>query len=213
MVDPATGGRKPEFERLNLYGTEFHRHPYSGYERNKWFLNIHGRDFSDLSGISGADEIADSRTWVRWDFDRDGRPDIAVVNANKPLLSWFRNATLQAGFRAGNRFLALRFEGAQRSAQAAADGRSNRDGYGARVVIAAGDLTMEREHVCGEGFAGQNSATMLAGIGKATEATVTVHWPGGTVTGPERVPADTAVTCREAGARPLFEVGAYRDAE
>jgi hypothetical protein len=178
IIDPSTGQKKPEFERFNLYGTEFHKHPYSGYERNKLYLNSNGRDFLDVSGISGADDIADSRTWVRWDFDKDGRTDIVVVNANRPLLSWYRNQSIEAGHLRESGFIALQFQGSNHEAEAA-DGKVSRDGYGARVVVEAGGLRMEREHVCGEGYAAQNSATMIVGIGDASKANVTVHWPGG----------------------------------
>ena len=198
IIDPTTGARRPEFERFNLYGTEFHKHPYSGNERNKLFLNAGGKDFIDISGISGADEIADSRTWVRWDFDKDGRSDIAVVNANKPLLSWFRNTSARAGHGPDNHFITLRFEGANKEPRPT-DAASNRDGYGARAVVKAGDLHIEREHICGEGYAGQNSATMLIGIGRATEATISVHWPSGLVTGPASVGAGEMTICQENG--------------
>ena len=208
MVDPATRERKPEFERFNLYGTEFHKHPYSGYERNKLFLNDGGSDFIDISGISGTDEIADSRSWVRWDFDRDGRIDIAVVNANQPLLSWFRNATVSANHRSDNRFIALRFEGGNTTTKPSNSG-SPRDGYGARVAVQAGELRIEREHTCGEGYAAQNSATMLVGIGGASDATVTVHWPSGTVTGPVTVSAGDLVICHETEGEGGFESSRY----
>lgn len=208
IIDPVSGEKKPEFERFKLYGTEFHKHSYSGYERNKLFLNIDGSDFTDISGISGADEIADSRSWGRWDFDKDGRTDIAVVNANKPLLSWFRNTSVEAKHHSENRFIALKFQGANHSTQPSPKA-CPRDGYGARVVVQAGGLRMEREHVCGEGYASQNSATLLVGIGDASEATIKVHWPSGMVTGPKTVKAESLALCRESKGERGFETMPY----
>jgi len=211
IVDPATGQKKPGFERMNLYGTEFHKHPYSGHERNKFFLNTAGKDFVDISGISGVDQIADSRTWVRWDFDRDGWQDIAVVNANKPLLSLFRNQCAAAGDISANGVIALRFAGGNHAATAAGKA-SARDGFGARVVVETESLRLEREHVCGEGYAAQNSATMLVGIGEATKATVTVNWPSGIVTGPFAVNSGTLTVCREIpGSEAPFVTSSYQD--
>ena len=40
-ADPETGASQPAIDRLTFYyGPEYHRHPYSGYERNKLFLEI-----------------------------------------------------------------------------------------------------------------------------------------------------------------------------
>ncbi len=64
---------------------------FSGKERNRLFLSRNAKQFVDLSAISGLDNIADSRVFVVWDFDRDGWQDIAVANSNAPLLSIYRN--------------------------------------------------------------------------------------------------------------------------
>lgn len=145
---------------------------------------------------------------MRWDFDKDGRTDIVVVNANRPLLSWYRNQSKEAGHRAGNGFIALRFQGANDQAEPA-KATSPRDGYGARVVIEAGGLRMEREHVCGEGYAGQNSATMLVGIGDAAEATVTVHWPGGETSAPFDLKSGELAICNQQSGATSFKVSRY----
>ena len=59
------------------------------------------------------------------------------------------------------------------------------------------------------GFAAQNSATMLIGIGLSDEATVTIHWPSGTVTGPQTLAAGTLALCHEAAERENFELSPY----
>ena len=170
----------------------------SGNERNHLFLNNQGRSFSDVSGVSGIDDPGDGRVFAILDYDRDGWPDLAVVNANSPLLLLYRNLLGDRPQNAGRgQVLALRFVGGNHSDQASSSW-SNRDGYGAMVTIQAGDLTIRREHRCGEGFAAQNSATMLVGIGDQSQAdTVTVRWPSGKVQQTSHVPAGTLLTVFE----------------
>ena len=69
---------------------------HSGHERNRLFLNRAGEQFVDVSGVSGLDDAADGRSFALLDFDRDGWLDIAVVNANAPLLRLYRNGFRQS---------------------------------------------------------------------------------------------------------------------
>lgn len=168
-------------------------HPFSGSERNRLFLSSHGDSFLDVSGISGVDSPADGRVSVWLDMDRDGRLDLAVVNSNRPLLQLYRNGTgeLTAGSsdaaqatESGSadqrkNFIALRFVGGNNAADAS-DEYSNRDGFGARVTVDAEGRQIIREHLCGQGFSGQNSSTMLIGLGDADSIDrITVTWPSG----------------------------------
>ncbi len=194
--DPATGAARPEFERLTFSGPQFHAHSYSGSERNRFILNHAGTNFADLSTLSGADDVGDSRAWVQWDMDRDGWPDIAVVNANVPSLSLYRN--LLAAQHPGHRFIAVRLTGG--SISAAPQGLfSNRDGIGARIMVQAGGVTLRRDRQCGEGFAAQNSATLLIGLGTAEKAErISIHWPSRKVQHIENVAAGTLCIFKEA---------------
>lgn len=153
-------------------------HPFSGSERNHLFLSSHGKSFLDVSGISGVDSPSDGRVSVWLDMDRDGRQDLAVVNSNRPLFQLYRNETGIADPKGGN-FIALRFVGGNDSAEASSE-FSNRNGFGTRVVVQAGEHRISREHYCGQGFSGQNSATMLIGLGDATTVDqLSVTWPSG----------------------------------
>lgn len=168
-------------------------HPFSGSERNRLFLSSHGDSFLDISGVSGVDSAADGRVSVWLDFDRDGRQDLAVVNSNRPLLQLYRNETGELtttsdadtesteSTNAGGRrnFVALRFVGGNNSAEVSSE-YSNRDGYGTRVVVDTGSQQIMREHLCGQGFSGQNSSTMLIGLGEANVVDrLSVTWPSG----------------------------------
>ncbi len=152
-------------------------HSLSGHERNKLYLNDrNGSNFSDQSGLSGLDDEADSRAFAIFDYDRDGWSDIVSVNAMNPLTRLYRNE-MGDGDRRGN-FIALSFRGGNRTA--AASEWSNRDGYGARIEVRKGEVVIEREHRCGQGYASQNSAVMIVGLGNWEEVDeVIVRWPSG----------------------------------
>ncbi len=168
---------------------------FSGKERSHLFLSQGAKQFLNASGISGVDSIYDARSYVNWDYDRDGWIDFASINANAPKLELFRN-------RMGERshdvpgMIALRFAGGNSGASAAE--LSNRDGYGAKVHVDLGDLRLRREHAAGEGRAAQNTATMIVGIGhRAAAASVRVTWPSGRVQEALDVPEGTLLTVYE----------------
>jgi hypothetical protein len=166
----------------------------SGHERNHLFLNEAGR-YRDVSGLSGLDDIADSRGFALLDYDRDGDSDIALVNTNAPLLELFRN-DVGSGSESGG-FVAIRFVGGNRAA-AASEQWSNRDGYGAQVKVHLGERVLVREHRSGEGFATQNSKQMLVGLGGAARADrVAVRWPSGVVQETRDVAAGTELVFTE----------------
>lgn len=199
-------------------------HSFSGNERNRLFLNGRGRKFLDISGVSGLDSPSDGRVFVLWDYDRDGRQDIAVVNTNPPFLNFYHNEIPIRRSEGGSvataedrpdsadrfdvrrlsnadseigRFVALRFVGGNHSAQPSRK-QSSRDGYGVKVRVSAGDLKLWREHGCGQGLAAQNSATMLVGIGPNRYAErIEIEWPSGNKQHRSQVPAGSLVTVYE----------------
>ena len=175
----------------------------SGKELNRVFLNGEAdgaRRFDDVSGISGLDAAQDARVAAFLDYDRDGRRDVAVVNANAPLLQLFRN---EVAPRAG--FIDVELVGGNDTA-APMPGFAPRDGYGARVELELVDPRSDeprrarivREARCGEGFAGQNARTLLIGIGEAEHVDrLRVRWPSGRALETSNVPAGTRVTVYE----------------
>jgi hypothetical protein len=165
---------------------------FSGHERNRLFFSCLGKDFKDLSAIAGLDNPADGRVLSLWDYDRDGRQDFAVVNANAPLLNIYRNEVPSPG-----KVIAVRFVGANTTSSPDPT-RSSRDGYGAKVRVKVGSLSLLREYRCGEGMAAQNSSTLLIGIGAHDRAeSVLVTWPSGRTQEIAGVEAGTAVTFYE----------------
>ena len=66
------------------------------------------------------------------------------------------------------------------------------------MVEAAGGV-LRRDRQCGEGFAAQNSAVMLIGIGNAASADrITVRWPSRKTQHTESIPAGTLCIFSEA---------------
>ncbi len=150
----------------------------SGMERNKMFLNSEGTKFQDLSPLSGTDSVADGRSFAIWDYDHDGWQDIALINTNDPHFQIFHNNHPKTP-QAKHGFVAIRFVGGNRTSQPD-DRWACRDGYGAVAAVRVGKLNMVRELRCGEGFAAQNSSTLIIGIGDNQNAdAVSVRWPSG----------------------------------
>ena len=218
--NPFGGLEAPELDR-RLKGAEvvngkLRVHSLSGHERNHLFMNDSGKQYTDVSLVSGLDNVADSRGFVTFDFDRDGFLDIGMVNANDPLINLYRN---NSGNSASNhRFIAVRFVGANQSATTAT-GKTCRDGYGAIVEIELPNgLKLKQEHRCGEGYGTQNSATMHVGIGAQQYCKrFTVKWPSGKSHSLNDVAAGSLVTCFESKTdssnESTFQVQRYRDQE
>ena len=110
----------PETKRLNSF---------SGYERNKLYWNSGGKEFFDVSSLSGADSVCDSRSFGTLDFNRDGLQDIALINTNVPHFELLRN-NLSSTRYSENGYLAIRFVGGNQSAQSTKEWTC-RDGIGA----------------------------------------------------------------------------------
>jgi thiol-disulfide isomerase/thioredoxin len=172
---------------------------WSSNERDHLFVSKQAKEFVELSGISGLDDPADARAGVIWDFDHDGWQDFAMINASSPQLRIYRN---QIGDRpaATTRMIAVRLVGGNQGS-AAAPSLSNRDAYGARLYVETGDSDaplLTREHRCGEGYAAQNSNTLIVGIGASASAkSIEVRFPSGTRQKTSDVPAGSLVTAYE----------------
>ena len=167
-------------------------HSFSGNEGNSVFLNHGGMEFEDVSGVTGIDSLADGRAFSFFDYDRDGRSDLVLTNTNYPQLQLFRNELKDTG-----RVVKVRLVGGNREAKVNKEW-SARDGYGAHVLVTAGGMTQRRELRAGDGFATQNSDTLVMGIGKSQKVEgITVLWPSGKKSVIGEVVAGTVVTVFE----------------
>ncbi len=147
---------------------------FSGFERNTLFLNDRGRRFVDISGISGADSIADGRAVVVADFDNDGDSDLFVTNIQGEGHQLFRN---NLGHR--QNFLRVTLEGKQ----------SGRDAFGTLVRLKTALGIQTRIKSGGSGFLAQPDPRPLFGLGSQTKIEwMEVVWPSGLV---QRFPGPT----------------------
>lgn len=175
---------------------EMRWHSFSGHERNCFFRNQAGQGFSDESAISGADSIADGRSFAWFDYDRDGWLDMALVNANKPMFQLYRSR-MSLTYAKHHRFIAVRFSGGNHTPKPNPEW-SAADAYGARVTLDLSGMSLSRTFRCGEGFAAQNSDTLIVGLNDAERVDrLQVLWPSGKTTSIENIEVDQLVTARE----------------
>jgi thiol-disulfide isomerase/thioredoxin len=170
--------------------------PWSGDERNHLYFGGVPGYFQDYSGISGIDDPGDGRSFSMLDYDLDGRQDIALASPASPRFRLLRNGI---GERVGddNGFIAVRLVGGNHSASVSTEW-SARDGFGAAVALDLSGTTVFREHQPESGFVGQNSTTMILGLGKhPMAARMDVRWLSGKTQSMANVPARKLVTVYE----------------
>ena len=141
---------------------------FSGYERDPLYLNLGGKKFTDISGISGIDSITDGRAGVFADFDNDGDLDVFSTTIQNQAHLLFRNNVGQ-----DNNHLRIALEGGP---------GMPRDAFGSvvRVKTSAGVLTKIKSG--GSGFISQHDPRLHFGLGKDERAEwVEVTWAGGKV--------------------------------
>jgi enediyne biosynthesis protein E4 len=139
-----------------------------GEQPNMVFLNDGtGMRFLDVSALTGADDVSESKGAAFADYDNDGDMDVFVVNqAGEPKL--YRNDTP----RDENHWLEVDPIGTM----------SNRDGCGARITAVVAGEPIMRQVLCGSGGSGSyNQRQVHFGLGTATAVDlVEVLWPSGT---------------------------------
>lgn len=142
---------------------------FSGYERDPLYLNLGGKKFIDISGVSGIDSITDGRAGVFADFDNDGDLDVFSTTIQNQTHLLFRNNVGQ-----DNNYLRVVLEG---------DGVTvSRDAFGSvvRVKTSAGIETKIKSG--GSGFISQNDPRLLFGLAKDARAeSIEVTWANGAV--------------------------------
>jgi thiol-disulfide isomerase/thioredoxin len=141
---------------------------FSGYERDPLYLNLSGKKFTDISGVSGIDSITDGRAGVFADFDNDGDLDVFSTTIQNQAHLLFRNNVGQ-----DSNYLRIVMEGGE---------KIGRDAFGSvvRVKTSAGILTKIKSG--GSGFISQHDPRLLFGLGKDSKAEwIEVTWANGKV--------------------------------
>jgi hypothetical protein len=156
-----------------------------GYaERPFLFHNLRNGKFEEVGQRSGG-ALAKKyvgRAALTADFWNRGRQDLLITNLDAaPVL--LRNEVASPGH-----WLRIKTVG----------GKSNRDGYGARIEITVQGSTRQSEVRAGSSFESSGDPRAHFGLGAATKVdSITIHWPSGQVDkfGPE--PADQEIVVKE----------------
>ena len=166
---------------------------FSGYERDVVFLNQRNGTFVDISGISGADSVADNRGSVFADFDNDGDLDILSTAIQGQAQLLFRNNVGQ-----DQPWLRVELE---------SDGTINADAVGSVVRIRTAGGTLTRLKSGGTGFISQHDPRLSFGLGSADPVkSIEVTWSDGrveTFTGDARPGSSVALRRGTGTIRPI----------
>jgi hypothetical protein len=120
------------------------------------------------------------------DLDNDGRADLLVMGQNEPL-AYFHNQTEHSGH-----YVTFRLEGTH----------SNRDGVGARVVVATAQGRQVAQRLGGGSYLSSCDGRLQFGLGASTLVqSVEVRWPSGRLDRWTNLTADTGYLLREGDPR------------
>ncbi len=144
---------------------------FSGFERDKLYLNQQGTSFLDISGLSGLDSVTDGRGAAYGDFDNDGDTDIFLTALQGQVHHLFRN-----NVGGDNGFLRIALQGSD------SPGFSGRDAFGAVVRMGTSQGVQAKIKAGGSGFVSQSDPRLLFGLGQDDSVPwIEVRWPSGTV--------------------------------
>jgi len=157
------------------------------YEQPPLLLrNTGGGRYQDMSPRAGpplqSRLVARGAAWG--DIDDDGRLDVAILNNQGPALLW-RNESEGIGH-----WLKLRLAGT----------RSNRNGYGARVIVESAAGKQLREARSGSSYCSASDQRLHFGLGSEERARrIEIRWPSGAVDVLKDVPGGRVLTVTEGG--------------
>ena len=141
------------------------------------FRNRDGHGFGELEAAAIGDYFSGrylGRALIRWDYNRDGKPDFAVSHLDAPL------AVLENTTQTSNRFLSLELKDALRH-----------DVTGAKIIVEIGDRRLYRLVTAGDGYMASNDRRIVCGLGSAETADkIVVLWRDGSRQEWSNVPAD-----------------------
>jgi hypothetical protein len=154
---------------------------------DRFYLNNGDGTFTDLSDAAGLADTLTGRSPVFGDYDRDGDPDLFVVNYGETTRLW-RN-----DYDGGNHWLIVELEGVA----------GNRDGIGAHLTLRTPDGREQiREIRSGSSLGGGDDLAAYFGLGANTTADeLKIRWPSGIVQTLTGVSADQRLRVVEEGVR------------
>lgn len=147
----------------------------NGRENNVLFRNNGDGRFTEVGYINGVDRLEDGRGMAVFDYDEDGRLDIALRNFHMPA-KLLHNRANSAHW--------VRFD--------LVGTESNRDAVGARLRLRVGDRWQTRVVNAGSGYISSHSKRLHFGLGAAAGSSaavdlgtaptideVEIEWPSG----------------------------------
>jgi hypothetical protein len=148
------------------------------------FRNAGAMKFDDVSRAAGPffEVKSVGRGAAFADYDNDGKVDVFIVNLGSPAFLLHNTSP------GANHWITVKLVGH----------KSNRDGIGAQVEVAAGGLRQQHERVAGSGYLSANDPRLHFGLGAAAKVDkLTVTWPGGGKQVVENPPVDRVITIEE----------------
>jgi len=130
------------------------------------FRNLGADGFKDVTADVGLDEVQlqEPRAVITGDYDNDGATDLLITQSRGPAVL-LRN---EGGSK--NNWVRLNFKGLA----------DNKSAIGTKVEVFAGGNRQKWEIAGSNGYLGQNSTEIIAGLGQAKEADVVrMLWPSG----------------------------------
>lgn len=153
-----------EFWSENPWDIVLQGHNLSAYERKRAFLNVRGRDFLDVSALTGADGDGDGRCAVAGDFRNNGQLDLVLRQAGGGPVLLYENRFPR------RHYLEVSLRGRS----------SNRLGIGARLTARVRGQPLVRELYPLNSFRSQMPSIVHFGLGEATRVEeLTIRWPSG----------------------------------
>lgn len=139
---------------------------WSGFDRNRFFVNSGSAQFRDLSEVYGLDHVADGRGLAAADIDGDGDLDLIATNLNYPPVAVLRNNLARDRHSA---YFDLR----------AAD---NGSAVGAHIVLRDELGAQLRVVGAGTGFLTMQPLVQHFGLGSSDRIeSLEIRWPNGEV--------------------------------
>jgi hypothetical protein len=196
VVNGMVTGKSPrehEIEFWNLMSSEYKKFEKGiptgdfgedslwGHTPKRFYKNLDGRHFAELSAVAGLESDANQRGLVITDSNGDGAPDLFAAGfLQRPSLWVNRNPS-----RARSLVVTL-------TGDPTLPGRykSTREALGAIVTVEASGVRRAQVVSAGYSFLSSGSRSLYFGLGDAAAADrVTVLWPSGRRTNLENVPA------------------------
>jgi hypothetical protein len=177
-----------EFWAKNPWDIVKEGHNLSAFERKRTWINRGGKDFIDVSYLSGTDNDGDGRSVIGCDFRNNGKMDLIVRNVGGGALWIYENDFPT------RHYLEVSLRGK----------KSNRLGIGARVTAELGSTTegharqVVREVFSPNSYASQGPSRVHLGLADNPRVDrLTIQWPSGRTQVLENVAADRHIVIDE----------------